>query len=79
MGIIKNLDSGGATKTDVNIKFNAKNHPYRLIFKSIRVKIAKNMFPTVCTQLYTIVNVYPGFVTLFLHVWVVIVNDKNFT
>ena len=31
-------------KMDVAIKFYTKNYPYRLIFKSVRLKIAENRF-----------------------------------
>ena len=31
-------------QTDVTIEFYAKNYPYRLIFKSVRLKIAENRF-----------------------------------
>ena len=55
---------------DVTIKLYAKNYPYRLIFKSVRLKMAKNMLVNVCKTVYTIVNAYSGFVTLFLHMWV---------
>ena len=49
--IDKNVDFGGATKkTDVAIKFYAKNYPYRLIFKSVRLKMAENMLLNVCKQ-----------------------------
>ena len=50
---------------DVTIKFYAKNHPYRIIFKSVRWKIAENMFLTVCKRLYRNVRVSLNFVTLF--------------
>ena len=42
-------------KTDVTIKFYAKNYPYRLIFKSVRLKIAKKYFSKSandCTRSY---------------------------
>ena len=55
------------TKTDVAIKFYANNYPCRLIFKSVQLNIAENMSLIVCKRMYTIVDVYSGFVTLFFH------------
>ena len=37
-------------KTDVTIKFYAKNYPYRLIFKSVRLEMAENMLLNVCKR-----------------------------
>ena len=37
-------------KTDATIKFYAKNYPIRLIFKSVRFKMAKNMLLNLSNQ-----------------------------
>ena len=54
-------------KTDVTIKFYAKNYSYKLIFKSVRLKIVKNMFLTGRKRLNTIVRVYSGFVNIIMN------------
>ena len=58
--IFRNRNKFGRSyaKTDVTIKSYGKNYPYRLMFKSVRLKTAENVVLTVCKQLYTLVDNY---------------------
>ena len=60
------------------IKFYAKIYQYGVIFMSVRLNIAENMFLTICKRLYTIVDIYSDFVTPFLRGGVVAACNHHY-